>query len=298
MTLKLPILISNTLFQLHISRIGFDSVALCATSSAEMSLCDSLQETTRNILHMHSVEKDRQSSNCGSSNSFKLEIDEHVVTAMNKIYSLKIVTDSALKDYMKYVQSVHIDTLERGEYGKFVTSRSRAIAASSKAANGAVLFVDADSAESTAGAGTVSIHACASTALITTDVTPSVPNGHHEVGMTDSEQQTLVYLSRCKAIASKHVKNMKTNLLSAFSSQEALAWSQGRSRNRIEHTEESGLQASMKHNCESESTYFPGSSIERPVLQPVMSPAECASSVSSHPDEVTKSQKKRSIGDI
>jgi hypothetical protein len=280
--------------QLYVSRIGFDAVLQCATSSVELSLTDSLQQTSSNILHMYSAE----TNNGGSSNYLKLEIDEHVVAAMIKILTLKIVSDSVLKEYMKYVQSVHIDSLVQGEYRKFVTSRSRAIEASSTSSSSTGGTVrDAILSDTMSGQSQTPLSTSTSSSTVPSD-------GLCEGGMSDKEQQTLLFLSRCKVIASKHVNDMKSNLLSTFSGQEAMVWTQGRSRyraeySRAEHTQ-SSLQGSTQGSIGPDSGSGSSSISNGPSLQDNSGESSALQPIA--PEEGTsgasRCQRKRSIGDI
>ena len=285
-----------------------------------MSLSDSLQQMSTNILQMHSAECDRQSINSERLNSFKLEIDEHVVTAMIKIETLNIVTDSALNGYMKYVQAVHIDSLIQGEYRRFIGSKSRAIVASSTLTPYTAGAVSSAALSDTTGAVS-EIPVPVSVPTLLSSTTPpvagtgdctSVPSDvSYEGGMSAKEQETLLYLSRCKAVASQHLKNMRTNLLSTFSGQEAVKWTQRRSRNRAEHSSRAEhTQSSLHYTVRPDSGSGPGSgsgsegmrvlenSGESTTLQPVTAPIEGTSDGSVQSRELSKCQKKRSIGDI
>ena len=293
----------------------------CATSTVAISLNDSLLQMSSNILQMYSAECDRQSINSERLNSFKLEIDEHVVTAMIKIETLNIVTDSALKGYMKYVQAVHIDSLIQGEYRRFIGSKSRAIVASSTLTPYTAGAVSSASLSDTTGAlSETPVPVPVSVPTLLSSTTPpvagtgdctSVPSDvSYEGGMSAKEQETLLYLSRCKAVASQHLKNMRSNLLSTFSGQEAVKWTQRRSRNRAEHSRAEHTQSSLHYTVRPDSGSGPGSgsgsegmrvlenSGESTTLQPVTAPIEGTSDGSVQSRELSKCQKKRSIGDI
>lgn len=333
-TPHLPIILMNLLLgipylysypsppsQLYVSRIGFDSVLQCATSSVEVSLTDSLHKTSSNVLQMYSAETNRQSQNCGSSPSFKLEIDEHVVIAMIKIQALNIVTDSALGQYMKYVQSVHIDSLVQGEYKKFITSRSRAIVASSMSNSSTrcptVTVSDTTCALSQTPAPLcVSASSTISTAPVTVDCVSGSSDVSCEGGMSDKEQQTLLYLSRCKAITSQHLKDMKSNLISTFTDQEAVVWTQHQSNeDRAEDSRaeraQSTLQCSIRSDtgsgsCSGSSSGSGSEGICLPLSSGVISTIHSAIAAAGEGSDggsvqssgVNKCQKKRSIGDI
>ena len=291
----------------------------CATSTVAISLNDSLLQMSSNILQMYSAECDRQSINSERLNSFKLEIDEHVVTAMIKIETLNIVTDSALKGYMKYVQAVHIDSLIQGEYRRFIGSKSRAIVASSNLTPYSAGAVSSASLSDTTGAVSETPVPVSVPTLLSSTTPPvagtgdctSVPSDvSYEGGMSAKEQETLLYLSRCKAVASQHLKNMRSNLLSTFSGQEAVKWTQRRSRNRAEHSRAEHTQSSLHYTVRPDSGSGPGSgsgsegmrvlenSGESTTLQPVTAPIEGTSDGSVQSRELSKCQKKRSIGDI
>jgi hypothetical protein len=232
-----------------------------------------------------------ETNNGGSSNDFKLEIDEHVVAAMIKIQTLTIVSDSALKEYMKYVQSVHIDSLVQGEYRKFVTARSRAISASATSSSSTGGTVRGSIESNTTSAQSLTPAAISTSTSSSTD--PS--DGLCEGGMSDKDQQTLLFLSRCKAIASKHLRDMKSNLLSSFSGQEAIVWTQGRCRNRAGHSRAEHTQSSVQYSVKPDS----GSGSEGPFLQE--DNGESSTLQPTAPEGtsgVSKSQRKRSIGDI
>ena len=113
--------------QLYVSRIGFEAIPVCATSHQEvLSITDSFEIISNNIITAYSNEKIQQKRNCTATTktiSFKLEIDEHIVAGMMKIRG----TGVARTQYLQYLQAIHLKNLMILECEKFLLNLSKKI---------------------------------------------------------------------------------------------------------------------------------------------------------------------------
>ena len=115
---------SNLIFKLYVSRIGFDAIAMVVTSEKKMEPEMTDESKILNALQYISEKTLREYSgkiigNSGSANNFGLELDQHVITSMQKMMSLSVVRDTARTDYIKYLLSYHICQLVENEFEKF-----------------------------------------------------------------------------------------------------------------------------------------------------------------------------------
>ena len=119
----------NLIFKLYVSRIGFDAVAMVVTSEKKMEpeitdeskILNALQHISENTLREYSG---KLIGTSGSINNFGLELDQHVITSMQRMMSLSVVRDTARTEYIQYLLSYHICQLVQNEFEKFHSQTS------------------------------------------------------------------------------------------------------------------------------------------------------------------------------
>ena len=113
---------------MYVSRLGFEVISVCAASHPEvLSITDSFEIISNNIITDYSNQRIQQKRNCASTTTntipFKLEIDEHVVAGMERLRGMCV----ARTRYLQYLQAMHLKNLIILEYEKFLSKLSKNI---------------------------------------------------------------------------------------------------------------------------------------------------------------------------
>lgn len=91
---------------------------------------EALQDISDNILKEYS---EKLTGNGEKKNTFKLELDQHIVMSMQRMMSLTVVRYSARTEYIQYLLSYHICQLVQNEFEKFHSQILKKIVASARA---------------------------------------------------------------------------------------------------------------------------------------------------------------------
>ena len=122
--------INSVLFsflQLYVSRIGFTSLSSCAASKTKISLSESFQIISEDITTTYSSEMIKEKICSSYKIAIRLEIDEHVVSGMERIQSACV----ARTHYIQYLLAIHMKDLISLECERFLSSLSKNVLSSS-----------------------------------------------------------------------------------------------------------------------------------------------------------------------
>ena len=112
---------------MYVSRLGFEAISVCTASHPEeLSITDSFEIISNNIITAYSNERIQQKRNCTSTTKtipFKLEVDEHVMAGMERLRG----TCVARTRYLQYLLAIHVKNLIILEYEKFLSKLSKNI---------------------------------------------------------------------------------------------------------------------------------------------------------------------------